>query len=192
MELICLGDSLTYGFGVNRDERWLQLVSQQTTDKWRNAGINGDTTGGMLCRLPALLSQRPDAVLITGGNNDFAVGAPIGVAKANVMAMVHQAISQGVIPWVGTPSPIYPSQENPWGPATQQAQASVVMEEFVQWLRVFAKTFGVQLVDIHRALVEGGGQSLYLADGLHLTPRGHQVIAQYILNDYDKRKGRLR
>ena len=51
MELICLGDSLTYGYGVRSAHRWSTLVGQALQCEVTNLGICGDTTGGMLVRL---------------------------------------------------------------------------------------------------------------------------------------------
>ena len=60
MKLFCLGDSLTFGFGMSRNVRWTTLVEQETGWQVVNRGINGDTTGGMLARLgPEVLTEYP-------------------------------------------------------------------------------------------------------------------------------------
>lgn len=51
MRLICIGDSLTFGYGVHLSQRWTQLCAQETGWELVNEGINGDTTGGMLARM---------------------------------------------------------------------------------------------------------------------------------------------
>ena len=51
MELICLGDSLTYGYGVRSAQRWSTLVGQGLQCEVTKLGICGDPTGGMLVRL---------------------------------------------------------------------------------------------------------------------------------------------
>ena len=51
MRLICIGDSLTFGYGVHLSQRWTQLCAQETGWELVNEGINGDTTGGMLARI---------------------------------------------------------------------------------------------------------------------------------------------
>ena len=51
MKLICIGDSLTFGYGVHLSQRWTQLCAQETGWELVNEGINGDTTGGMLARM---------------------------------------------------------------------------------------------------------------------------------------------
>ena len=53
MKLICIGDSLTFGYGVRPFQRWTRLCAQETGWEIVNEGISGDTTGGMLVRLRA-------------------------------------------------------------------------------------------------------------------------------------------
>ena len=50
MKLICIGDSLTFGYGVRPSQRWTRLCAQETGWEIVNEGISGDTTGGMLVR----------------------------------------------------------------------------------------------------------------------------------------------
>lgn len=50
MKIVCLGDSLTYGFGVSRSNSWTNIVNEETRLEIVNKGINGDTTSGMLAR----------------------------------------------------------------------------------------------------------------------------------------------
>ena len=76
MKLICIGDSLTFGYGVRPSQRWTRLCAQETGWEIVNEGISGDTTGGMLVRLRALLAERDicvqrPLVLLMGGANDI-------------------------------------------------------------------------------------------------------------------------
>lgn len=58
MKLICIGDSLTFGYGVRPSQRWTRLCAQETGWEIVNKGISGDTTGGMLVRLRAAGGSR--------------------------------------------------------------------------------------------------------------------------------------
>lgn len=67
MKIVCLGDSLTYGYGVPRRDCWVSLAAEATGHTLVNRGINGDTTGGMLARFGRdVLSEQPDRVLLMG------------------------------------------------------------------------------------------------------------------------------
>ena len=58
--IVALGDSLTAGFGLSRNQAWPALVGEKMRAAGYdfeivNAGSSGDTTAGGLRRLPALL-----------------------------------------------------------------------------------------------------------------------------------------
>ena len=102
MKIICLGDSLTAGCGLRRGENWVELLREQTGDEWINAGVCGDTSTGILVRLQTeVLPQRPDEVLLMGGDNDIMLTSCADQAKSAMMAMIHQCAARGVKPVVG-------------------------------------------------------------------------------------------
>ena len=74
MKIVCLGCSLTAGYGVSREDSWVGILSRTTCDTWINAGICGDTTGGMLARLgESVFSHSPDSALLMGGINEMCI-----------------------------------------------------------------------------------------------------------------------
>ena len=102
--ILCLGDSLTYGFGLPRGLVWTALCAAQTGAELLGGGVNGNTTGGMLAVLPDLLvREHPDAVLLMGGTNDIAYGGDLAGARANMGAMAHLIIAGGGLPLIGIP-----------------------------------------------------------------------------------------
>ena len=50
MKIICIGDSLTFGYGVWRNDCWVTLISRSTGLRTLNRGVNGDTSAYMLQR----------------------------------------------------------------------------------------------------------------------------------------------
>ena len=110
MKLICIGDSLTFGYGVRPSQRWTRLCAQETGWEIVNEGISGDTTGGILVRLHTLLAdrdicvQRPLVLLMGGANDIFFSGTDTG-ARANMGAMLNQLLSLGVHTMIGIPTP---------------------------------------------------------------------------------------
>lgn len=192
-ELYCLGDSLTFGPGVPKSQKWTTLAhSQQLCIT--NLGIPGDTTAGMLARLQSLLQTpvlqlnpvlRP-MVLILGGTNDiFFAGSDIA-ARGNLAAMVHQLSAAGYRPVVGIPMPIYP-QDAPqkWAELADFAQSAALLEDYCQWLKVFCKAFDIPTVDFHKDYVnqDGSVRRELLSDGLHPNAEGHHVMAARLLED---------
>ncbi|MBU0911995.1 MAG: arylesterase [Gammaproteobacteria bacterium] len=98
--LLILGDSLSAGYGLSQQQSWVNLLQQkldQQDSGWTlvNASISGETSGGGLARLPALLEQhKPDYVLIELGANDGLRGFPVPQLDSNLNAMVTQIKQQ--------------------------------------------------------------------------------------------------
>jgi acyl-CoA thioesterase-1 len=70
-KLMILGDSLSAAYGMQESEGWPALLAKKTELTLINASISGETTGGGLARLPALLKEyQPQWVLIELGGND--------------------------------------------------------------------------------------------------------------------------
>jgi len=189
-ELYCLGDSLTFGFGVRRQERWTNLAQQQTALQVINFGCNGDTTGGILARLQTVLATQPRGkVLIMGGSNDiFYSGTDVG-ARSNLGAMVHQVIAAGLTPVVGIPLPIVPENApKEWEPVANFQQAAKRLEGYCDWLKTYCKAFHIPTVDFREDFLDARGNArreLY-CDGLHPNAQGHRLMAQKLCNFGEK------
>lgn len=92
--LLVLGDSISAAYGMSLAEGWVALMSRSlaaTHPQYQviNASISGETTGGGLLRLPALLlKHQPQLVLIELGGNDGLRGHPIAGLRSNLEALV--------------------------------------------------------------------------------------------------------
>jgi acyl-CoA thioesterase-1 len=79
--IVVLGASNTYGKGVARNQTFpaqLETILSARGSKVRvvNAGINGDTTEGMLGRLDRAVPNGTSAVILQPGGNDRRKGRP--------------------------------------------------------------------------------------------------------------------
>ncbi len=180
MRMVCLGDSLTFGYGVGRPRTWVARIARETNMDMHNHGINGDTTGGMLARFGTdVIDKKPDIVLIMGGANDIFMSGTDSVARSNICAMVHQAYAHHITPLVGIQIPISVEQgRKDWAALASYEHAYKVMEEYRDWLILFGQTFHVDIVDFYAAFQRALHQTehdLYL-DGLHPNERGHEVM----------------
>ncbi|HJP37624.1 MAG TPA: arylesterase [Gammaproteobacteria bacterium] len=94
-KILIIGDSLSAGFGLVKDESWTTLLQNRLSAKGYvyqvvNASISGDTTGGGLRRLPrALQVNAPAIVIIELGGNDGLRGTPISVIRKNLATMIE-------------------------------------------------------------------------------------------------------
>ncbi len=184
MKILCMGDSLTFGFGVPRKEAWTALAQQELGIELVNKGIPGDTTGGMLARYGHEIEQhRPALVSIMGGFNDIFFGGDDRPARANMAAMAHQATSRNIIPLLCTPVPVVvESAKKEWASLVDFFAAQEMGREYVAWLRLFAETFGIPFLDFwaffENALREKGGDAGLYVDGLHPNARGQAAMAR--------------
>lgn len=190
MILTCLGDSLTYGYGIPRPKVWTTLLADATGMDVRNCGINGDTTGGMLTRLHTeAAAAGADAALLMGGFNDLALGAGLGAVKTNIFAMVQHCFNARVRPVLGVPIPTHEPVTFPLLGSVDMPKAFADYAALRPWLRVLAHDFALQCVDFAQAFDDWAGQTkaahgvgdaldaLY-TDGLHPSAVGHEIMAQ--------------
>jgi len=112
--IVVLGDSISAGYGIQREQGWVELLSQSVSrcegqcgaaegKQWHvvNASISGETTGGGLARLPALLEEHePGMVIIELGGNDGLRGYPIGKIRTNLTRIVELTKATGAVPVV--------------------------------------------------------------------------------------------
>ncbi len=105
--LLVLGDSLSAGYGIGPTEGWVSLLQQSFSDSARkdaphkivNASVSGETSGGALARLPALLSAHsPDIVIVELGGNDGLRGHAIKILRQNLSQIVHLSREAGAKP----------------------------------------------------------------------------------------------
>lgn len=184
MKVICLGDSLTYGYGVARAVTWTALLSDGADGpEVVNRGISGDTTGGMLARLETdVLAEKSDLVLLMGGSNDIFFGRDLAAAKCNMAAIVFQCMAQGRKVVLGIPFPVLEKGlADQWKPFAGGEEAKRLLGEYGRWLVEFGREFGIPVLDLREALPreEKARLSCYL-DGIHLSPEGHRLVAEFL------------
>jgi len=94
--ILALGDSLTAGFGLSRQEAYPALIAGKMRSanyqfEIINAGSSGDTTAGGLQRLPPLLrGKKIDVLILALGINDAFRGVPIEQMRANLQAIIDR------------------------------------------------------------------------------------------------------
>ena len=182
MKIICIGDSFTRGYGVNKKESWLgQLSDSFNRHTFINKGINGDTSGGMLARFERdVVSEKPKYVLMIGGTNDFICCASVSSVQANIMSMVHQAYHNNIIPILGTVTECIPDKiRGDWMDFTDFNIVLKKQLEFQRWSIDFCDSFHVNRIDFFEEfskITEGTPLNNYYIDGLHLKPSGHKII----------------
>lgn len=96
--IICFGDSITYGYGVNKGEDYPTALSKLLNTKIINAGVDGDTTTRALKRLKAdVLSKDPLLVIIEFCGNDFVKKVNMDETVNNLKEMIGLVQAGGAI-----------------------------------------------------------------------------------------------
>jgi acyl-CoA thioesterase-1 len=105
--VLALGDSLTEGLGVTREQAWPNLLARKTGWVVDNGGVSGNTSEDALRRLPNLLDQdEPVLVLVTLGGNDMLRHIPQQQTIANleqILAQIKEHGAKAVL--LATPNP---------------------------------------------------------------------------------------
>jgi acyl-CoA thioesterase-1 len=168
--VVFLGDSLTAGLGLDENQAYPALLEQALREEGTpvrviNAGVSGDTTAGGLSRLPWLLKQRPDVVVVALGGNDGLRALPLSEVETNLREIIRRSKAAGArVLLLGMKIP--PN----YGPYA---------DDFAALYPRLAKELDVPLVPF-LLLGVGGVRSLNQADGIHPTAKGQEVLAKNV------------
>lgn len=100
--IICFGDSLTYGTGAPHEQSYPAQLASMTGMTVINAGIPGDTTARALQRLERdVLTRSPRIVMITLGGNDLKKGVDKKTAFTNLKKIVTSIQAKGALVVIG-------------------------------------------------------------------------------------------
>lgn len=167
--LTVLGDSLTAGFGVDREEAFPALVQDRLRREgydYRvvNAGVSGDTTAGGLRRVDWVLRTRPSIVIVALGGNDGLRGLSVAAMRENLEHIVSRIRASGA-------RVLLAGMRVPPNYGSEYARA------FAAVFPAVARATGVALMPF---LLEGvaGEPHLNQADGIHPNTKGQQVVAE--------------
>jgi len=165
-KILCLGDSLTQASDVPKEKGWVHLVAEELGITTINAGINGDSTTGMLGRCKQLLSEHePSHMIIMGGTNDILFGLKNEYIISNIHAMSRYARYHDIKCIVGIPTSIInPEALNFIGENVQQR-----LESYQQTLINYCEDDEKAFIDFSKSI----NPEHYLEDGVHLNESGH-------------------
>src|SRR5579883_2868579 len=98
--IVCFGDSLTAGFGVDPGHSYPDLLQQKIDNagyRYRvvNLGQSGDTTQDGLDRLSLVTAEHPMFVILEFGANDGLRGQPVSNMEKNLARMMETLQNAG-------------------------------------------------------------------------------------------------
>jgi acyl-CoA thioesterase-1 len=96
--IICFGDSITFGYGANPGEDYPTVLSNLVSAPVINAGVDGDTTFEALARIESdVLSKDPYLVIVEFGGNDFLRKVPKADTIKNLGEVIERIHQHGAI-----------------------------------------------------------------------------------------------
>jgi acyl-CoA thioesterase I len=168
--VLFLGNSVTAGYGLDPSQAYPALIQQRINAKgWNfkviNAGQSGDTSAGGLSRLDWLLRNKIDVLVLELGANDGLRGLPVEVTKKNLAAIIRRAKES------------YPNvRVIIAGMKLPANMGNDYVRQFEAMFPSLAKENDAALIPFILDGV-GGLRELNLADGIHPTAKGHEIIA---------------
>lgn len=177
-KILFLGDSLTSGYGVNKNEDYPSLLGQILKKKGHdieviNGAEGGSLSSSVLSRLEFHLKKtKPDIVVVATGGNDARQATPPHQIESNIRQVIKKARAENIqVLLIGMK--IFPNL----GPQYANEFAKIYPE--------LAQSEKVPLVPF--PLEKIAGQVQYQQeDGFHPNAQGHQWMAQKILPFLEK------
>ena len=170
--IVCFGDSITAGFGLDTGQSFPDLLQQDLDRrglKYRvvNLGVSGDTTQDGVGRMSMAVAEKPAIVLLELGGNDGLRGIPISITEANLGQMIEafQAAGARVVLAGMTLPPNY---------------GATYIRQFEKVFRDTAAKYKVTLIPF---LLEGvgGHEDLMQRDGLHPNAEGAKKVEALVM-----------
>jgi acyl-CoA thioesterase I len=165
--IVCMGDSLTAGYGVEEDQAYPALLEERLQEDGLpysvvNAGISGETSSGALSRLDWMLTLDPDIVILETGANDGLRGVDPALTRRNIEAIVAALQDRGIVVVLAGMKMV-----RNLGPDFTKA-FSAIYPEIARQNDLILMPFFLEGV--------AGRPGLNQADGIHPTPEGYRII----------------
>lgn len=175
MNVICFGDSNTYGYDprsylggrYNPDSRWVDILAEKTGWTVCNMGQNGR-------EIPCFAPEFPadtDLLIVMVGTNDLLQGrSPEQAPEKLNWFLSGISLDRNKILLIAPP----PVQLGAWVPGQQLIDDS---HTFAQLCQTLAEQLGIRFTD-------AGKWDIPLAyDGVHFTEQGHKTFAAELLEE---------
>jgi acyl-CoA thioesterase I len=96
--IVCLGDSITFGYGADPQGDYPALLAKMINLPIVNAGIDGDTSVEALARLQSdVLDREPFMVIVELGGNDFLRKIPLEDTLSNMKKIIDAIQAKGAM-----------------------------------------------------------------------------------------------
>jgi acyl-CoA thioesterase-1 len=172
VNLLIYGDSISAGYGMDKDKQWSEELQKILTEEKINLEIinkslSGETTGGGLSRLERVLdNSMPSYILIELGGNDALRGYPPAKIKNNIEQMIDLS-SQREVKVFLMQIRILPNYGKRYQSSFESIYQDVAEENSIPLIPFMLNDIALN-------------QDLMLDDGIHPNVSAQPLIAQFI------------
>ncbi|HEY7392049.1 MAG TPA: arylesterase [Bryobacteraceae bacterium] len=170
--IVCFGDSLTAGYGLDPGQGYPDLLQRELDLRgyhYRviNRGQSGDTTQDALARLSSVIAEHPQIVILEFGANDGLRGLPVSITEMHLARLIEELRKAGakvILAGITLPPNYGPDY----------------VTRFDAMYTTLAKRYQIPLIPF---LLEGVATkpSLMQQDGLHPNAAGTRIVVQNVL-----------
>ena len=173
--ILCFGNSITAGYGLDPDLAYPNVLEQILNEdgydyKVMNAGLSGETSAGGLTRIDWVLQNKIDVFILELGANDGLRGLPLIQTKSNLQSIIQKVKKK------------YPKAQ------IVIAGMMVPPNMGKDYATEFSYVFNELATENDAILIPflldgvGGKPELNLPDGIHPNIEGHKIVAQNVYN----------
>lgn len=179
-DVIFFGDSLTFGYGVTKQDSWVYRLTQTCSFSSLNKGCNGDTTTGMLTRYyNDVICHEPLKIFIMAGTNDLLLGRSTSTIAANIELMIKDGFYVNSEIIIGIPPKIIAKMANElFSSSPFYSYAESKLLNLQKELLKLCADYKINFIDFYELTVNR--TDIYL-DGIHLTKLGHELMYEEAL-----------
>lgn len=172
--ILCFGDSITAGYGLDNTNEAYTGVLQQKIDSLGleytviNSGVSGETTAGGKSRIDWVIKQQPNIFILELGANDGLRGVALTETRSNLQAIITTVKEK--------------SPETTIILAGMQLPPNMGSEYTTEFKALFKDIATKNNIEFIPFILEnvGGIASLNQRDGIHPNVEGHKIVAKNV------------
>lgn len=175
------GDSLIAGYGVNKEDCWVNNLSDNINII--NSGVNGNTTADMLYRVSNdIRKSSPHYVFLMAGTNDLLLNRSLTYIIDNMSLLIKEfkdnncKIQLGIPPYI-----VADMAKRLFMPSMNYDYAKLKLPEYRDMLIDLCNNEEISYIDFYTLTKENLNEDIYV-DGIHLNKKGHKLMADYWTN----------
>lgn len=172
--ILCFGDSITAGYGLEDENDAFPALLQQKIDSLKlnytvvNSGLSGETSAGGKSRIDWVLHKAISIFILELGANDGLRGVPLSETRANLQAIidtVQEKRPETTIILAGMELP--PNMGQEYTTEFRTIYADLASDNNLKFIPFILKDVG-------------GIKALNQDDGIHPNIEGHKIVAETV------------